>query len=183
MDSRIEKILITKRQIKSAIKKAAKWIDNTYKDNEKDLVLVGLLRGCVPFYGQLSSEITVDMMMDFILVSSFRGKKTRMNKPVIETDIKIDITDKNVLLIDDIIDSGYTTEFVVEHLKQKKPNSIKIMTFLNKQAGRKNGFKADYYCFDIEDKFLVGYGLDYEEKMRNLPYVAVFKADKNGDKK
>lgn len=175
MDNRIEKILITNRQLKKGIKKAAKWIEETYSNSDKDLVLIGLLKGCIPFYGQLISYIKMDLIMDFMVVSSFKGQDKAIGLPEIITDIVSDIKDKDILLLEDIIDSGYTIKFVTEYLAKRKPNSIKVMSLLDKKAGRKVDFKPDYYCFDIEDKFLVGFGLDYKEKMRNLPYVGIFK--------
>lgn len=182
MDKRVEEILITKWQIDEGLKKAAKWIDETYKDSKKDLILVGLLRGCVPFYGQLLSLIKTDVITDFMLVSSFDGEDVRISEPKIIVDVQLSITDKNVLLVEDIIDSAKTITYVIQHLKQKNPHSIKVISFLDKKAGRQCEFKLDYYCYDIEDKFLVGYGLDYKEKLRNLPYVGVFKSNKKEEK-
>ncbi|WP_412032290.1 hypoxanthine phosphoribosyltransferase [Malacoplasma muris] len=175
MDHRIEEILIPKRKIKSGIKKAAKWIDNNYSNTGRDLVLIGLLKGCIPFYGQLISYVKTDLIMDFMVVSSFKGAEKATGLPEIVTDIYTDIEGKDVLLLEDIVDSGYTIKYVREYLVKRKPNSIKVLSLLDKKAGRKVDFQPDYYCFDIEDKFLVGFGLDYQEKLRNLPYIGVFK--------
>lgn len=171
----VEKILINSRQIKKGIKKAAKWIDENYAG--KDLVLIGLLKGCIPFYGQLIANIKTDLVMDFMVVSSFKGQEKATGMPEIVTDIYTDIKGKDVLLLEDIVDSGYTIKYVQEYLQKRNPNSIKVMSLLDKKAGRKVDFKPDYYCFDIDDKFLVGFGLDYKEKLRNLPYIAIFKKD------
>lgn len=178
MDYRIEEILISSEEIKEGIKKAAKWIDDNYSKSNRDLVLIGLLKGCIPFYGQLISYVKTDLIMDFMVVSSFKGAEKATGLPEIVTDIYTDIKDKDVLLLEDIVDSGYTIKFVQEYLLKRQPHSIKVMSLLDKKAGRKVDFHPDYYCFDIEDKFIVGFGLDYKEKLRNLPYIGVFKNKK-----
>lgn len=175
-DSRIKEILITEEEINREIKKAGKWIDNNYKNS--DLILIGFLRGCVPFFGRLMTSITIDFVTDFMVWSSFKGQDSRQTKPEIITDILIDIKGKDVLIIEDIIDTAETLHYALEHLKKKQPKSIKILTMLNKQEGRKVNLNPDYTCFDVENKFLVGFGLDYKEQLRNLPYVGVFKTSK-----
>lgn len=165
-------ILISNYQINKAIKKAAKWINENY--DGKTLVLIGLLKGCIPFFGQLITKIKVNLIIDFLVVSSFKGENKSQGKPKIITNILTDIKDKDVLLLEDIIDSGYTIKYVVEEFQKFKPRSIKVMSLLNKQEGRKIDFKPDYYCFDIPNKFIVGFGLDYKEKERNLPHIMVF---------
>lgn len=165
-------ILISNHQINKAIKKAAKWINENYEG--KTLVLVGLLKGCIPFFGQLITKIKVNLIIDFLVVSSFKGENKAQGKPKIITNILTDITNKDVLLLEDIIDSGYTIKYVVEEFQKHNPNSIKVMSLLNKQEGRKIDFTPDYYCFDIPNKFIVGFGLDYKEKERNLPHIMVF---------
>lgn len=178
MDFRIQEILITENQINEATKKAAKWVDENYKN--KNLVLLGLLKGCVPFFGRIMTEITVDFETDFMTVSSFKGKTVASTVPEIISDLTIDIENKDVLIIEDIVDSALTLFEVKKYLYSKKAKSVAILTLLNKQAGRKIDLNPEYKCFEVENKFLVGFGLDYEEKLRNLPYVGVFKT--NNDK-
>lgn len=175
MDSRIQEILISEKEIDEAVKKAAKWVDENYKG--KDLVLLGLLKGCIPFFGRIMTAITIDFVTDFIVVSSFKGKTVAVGEPEIVTDMTIDIENKDILIIEDIVDSALTLHEVKKYLYAKKAKSVAILTLLNKQAGRKVDLNPEYKCFEVENKFLVGFGLDYDEKLRNLPYVGVFKTD------
>lgn len=115
--------------------------------------------------------------MDFMVVSSFKGENKAQGKPEIITDIFTDIKDKHVLILEDIIDSAYTIKYVTEYLSKRNPKSIKVMSLLNKKEGRKVDFELDYYCFDIENQFLIGFGLDYKEKLRNLPYIGIMKKE------
>lgn len=172
MDKRIEEVLINYEQIKEAIAKAAKWIDENYENKEP--ILIGLLKGCIPFYGHLITSIKTDFTTDFMVVSSYKGTDKSNGVPEVVTDIFTDIKGKDVLLIEDIVDSGYTIKYVKEYLSKRQPNSIKVMTLLDKPSGRKIQFEPDYKCFDVEDKFLVGFGLDYQEKCRNFPCICVF---------
>ena len=173
MDSRIEEVIISEKQIIEGIKKAAQWVDSVYKNEE--IVIIGLLKGCIPFFGQLVSNIKTDLEMDFMVVSSFKGMDKAVGLPEIVTDIKTNIKDKHVLLVEDIVDSGYTVKYVLDYLNERSCKSIKVISLLNKQEGRKVDFDPDYYCFDVPNKFLVGFGLDYKEKFRNLPYIGVLK--------
>lgn len=172
----VKEILITEKEINERIVDAAKWVDETYANSE--LILVGPLKGCIPFFGRLMTAISIDFKMDFIVVSSFKGKMKATGIPEIVTDIKLDIRDKDVLIVEDIVDSAYTLKYVKEYLQNKGAKSVKIITLLNKQSGRKVDLNPDYKLFEVEDKFLVGFGLDYNEKLRNLPYVGVFDTDK-----
>lgn len=176
MDDRIEEILISTDELKKGIEKAANWIDKNYFGEEP--VLIGLLKGCIPFYGHLITLIKTDFTTDFMVVSSYRGTDKSNGEPKIVTDIYTDIKNKHVILIEDIVDSGYTIKYVKEYLYKRNPKSVKVMTLLNKEEGRKVDFKPDYKCFEVEDKFLVGFGLDYQEKCRNFPYIGVMKKDK-----
>ncbi len=171
----VSEILITKKQLKKGIIKAARWIDDTYTDKNKDLVLVGLLKGSIPFIGQLVTEIERDITLDFMVVSSFKGEHKAQGKPEIVTDILSNIEGKDVLLVEDIVDSGYTIFYVIKELEKRKPNSIKIITLLDKPTGRKVNLDIAYSCFKIPHKFLVGFGLDYKEKCRNYEFVGVLK--------
>lgn len=175
MDSRIQEILISEKEIEVAVKKAAIWVNSNFKN--KDLILIGLLKGCIPFFGRLMTEIKIDFKIDFMVVSSYKGTLKQVGIPEIVTDIKLDIKNKDILIVEDIVDSAYTLKYVKEYLSQRDPNSISIITLLNKQSGRKVDLNPDYKCFEVEDKFLVGFGLDYQEKMRNLPYVGVYRKE------
>lgn len=173
----ISEILISKKQLKKGIIRAAKWIDKTYTNQEKDLVLVGLLKGSIPFIGQLVTEIERDVTLDFMVVSSFKGEHKAQGRPEIVTDILSNIEGKDVLLVEDIVDSGYTIDYVSKELQKRKPNSINIITLLNKPSGRKVNLDIAYSCFEIPHKFIVGFGLDYKEKCRNYEFVGVLKKE------
>lgn len=172
----VDKVLITKKQIKKGTLKAARWIDERYTDNN-DLVLIGLLKGCIPFIGQLVTNINRNVILDFMVVSSFKGKEKAQGKPEIVTDINTDIEGKDVLLVEDIVDSGYTIKYVQEYMEKRKPRSISIISLVDKPEGRKVNLKLDYACFKVPDKFLVGYGLDYKEKCRNYEFIGVLKKE------
>ncbi len=173
----LEEILITEKQIKKAIKKAAYWIDQKYDNHKEEIVLVGLLKGSIPFIGQLVTEIQRNVVLDFMVVSSFKGKNKAQGKPEIVTNIATNIKDKHVLLVEDIVDSGYTIKYVKDVLKKQKPKSIGVITLLDKPTGRKVDLEVDYKCFVIPHKFIVGYGLDYQEKCRNYNCIGVLRKE------
>ncbi len=175
MDKRVEKILITREEIQKGIIKAGEWISEQYKN--KELVLVGLLKGCLPFYGQLASYITVDCIFDTMLVtSSWKGDTRTHIQPKIKLDITENITNKHVLIVDEIVDSALTLKHVKDYLISKyNPASVETITLLDKPGGREINFNPTYSCFSVENKFLVGYGCDIDGKLRNLPYVGIYK--------
>ncbi len=172
-DKRFTKILFTREQIESKIKELAKWVNENYKDS-KDLILVGLLKGSIPFLAQLIKDVEVDHSLDFIVASSYSGGTASTGNIKIVMDLATDIKNKDVLVIEDIIDSGITLEKVMKNLVDRKPKSIKIMTLLDKPARRKANIKPDIYGFEVPDEFLAGFGLDVKEKLRNVPYIGIF---------
>lgn len=171
--SKLEEILITNDEINKAIIKAADWIDETYKDVDGPIVLIGLLKGCIPFLGQLLTKIKRDVILDFMVVSSFKGKDKRESLPTIVTDIISDVENMHILFVEDIIDSGLTIQHTMKNILKKNPASIKLISLLDKPSGRVNEFNADYACFQIENKFVIGFGLDYKEMFRNYDAVGV----------
>lgn len=172
-DKRFEEILFTQEQIEQRIKELAQWVNENYK-NSKDLILVGLLKGSIPFLAQLMKEIKVDHAIDFIIASSyFGGVKSTGNAKII-MDLNIDILNKDVLVIEDIIDSGVTLSKIKLNLLTRNPKSLKIMTLLDKPSRRTIDIQPDVFGFVVPDKFLAGFGLDVKEKLRNLPYIGVF---------
>lgn len=175
MDPRIEKILINEKQIQQAITEAAKWVDEQYKNS--DLVLVTILKGSIPFVGCLVPQIKVDFTIDYIAMSSFKGCTCAQTLPELVVNSCNNLKDKDVLLVEDIIDSGNTISEIINILKSQGCKSVKILTLLDKPSGRKVKLEADYKCFEIPKEFIVGFGLDYEEKMRNLPYIGILKKE------
>lgn len=168
-NNEISEILITEEEIKNKITELGKKISKDYKG--KNLILVGILRGAVIFMADLARKISIPMVFDFIAISSY-GAETKSSGVVrILKDLDINIKGKDVLIVEDIVDTGLTLDYLLRMLKSRKPASIKVCTFLTKIARRKVNVKVDYSGFDIPNKFVVGYGLDYAGKFRNVPYV------------
>jgi hypoxanthine phosphoribosyltransferase len=161
-------ILINKSKLEKRIEEMGKQIAKDYEG--KDLVLVGILKGSVIFMAELAKNIKKSVALDFMDVSSYEGTEST-GKIKINKDIRDTIEGKDVIIVEDIIDTGRTLTYVKEYLAQKNPNSIKIATMLSKPSRRVLELKVDYIGFAIDDKFVVGYGLDYNEQYRNLPYI------------
>lgn len=172
-DKRIKKIIFSAAQINEKIEELAHWVNENYKDS-KDLVLVGLLKGSLPFLAALMKHINVDHEIDFIVASSYFGKTKSSGNIKIVMDLNLDIKNKDVLIIEDIIDSGITLDKIYKNLSARNPKSLKLMTLLDKPYKRKVDLKVDIFGFCAPDEFLVGFGLDVNEKLRNLPYIGVF---------
>ena len=163
------KVLIKEESIQKRISELAKKISVDYKD--KELVLICVLKGAVYFAIDLSKKIENDLILDFVKVSSYKEAEETSGNIEFNLDISTDIKGKDVIIVEDIIDSGITLNYLHDYLIAKKPNSLKICVLLDKKERRKKDIKVDYIGFEIEDKFVIGYGLDYKEKYRNLPYV------------
>ena len=175
IDPRIKKVLISEKELSLGITKAAKWIDKNYKNG--DLIIISILKGSVPFVGTLIPQITIDFQVDFLSVSSFKGGIKAATSPEILSKLNIDIRNKDILIVEDIVDSGKTISHVMHLLNEQKPKSVKLLTLLDKPEGREIELKADYACFTIPLLFIVGFGLDYGEYLRNLPYIAELKEE------
>lgn len=175
IDSRIKRVLISEEELVLGISKAAKWINDNYY--QKDLVIISILKGSIPFVGALIPKITVDFQIDFLSVSSFKGGIKAATSPEILSKLNIDIKNKDILIVEDIVDSGKTISHVINLLKEQDPKSIKLLTLLDKPEGRETTLVADYSCFTIPLLFIVGFGLDYGEYLRNLPYIAELKEE------
>lgn len=161
-------ILINKSKLEKRIEELGKQIEKDYQG--KEIVFVGILKGSVMFMTELAKNVKSNVELDFMDVSSYQGTEST-GTVTINKDIRNSIEGKDVILVEDIIDTGRTLTYVLEYLKQKNPNSIKIATMLSKPSRRVMELNVDYIGFSIEDKFVVGYGLDYNEKYRNLPYI------------
>lgn len=161
-------ILINKIKLEKRIEELAKQIDKDYQG--KDFVLIGILKGSVMFMAELAKNIKNNVELDFMDVSSYEGTKST-GKIKIHKDIRSSIEGKDIIIVEDIIDTGRTLTYVLDYLKQKNPNSIKIATMLSKPSRRVMELNVEYIGFSIDDKFVIGYGLDYNEKYRNLPYI------------
>ena len=171
----IEKIILDEETINQRIKELGENISRDYKD--RDLVLIGVLKGSVMFMSDLLKYITIPCSMDFMAVSSY-GSSTKSSGVVrILKDLDFEIEGKDVLVVEDIIDTGITLKYLIEYLKGRKANSLEIICLLDKPERRKSEIEVKYTGFTVPDEFLVGYGLDYAEKYRNLPYIGVLKEE------
>ena len=165
-------VMISEVEIKSKVYEIAKRIEEDYKD-EENLLVVGILKGANIFVADLIRNINLDVNMDFMSVSSYGNSTESSGTVKIIKDLDVDIENKNVLIVEDIIDSGLTLSNLVAALKTRNPKSLKLCTLLDKPQRRTVDIPVDYVGFVIEDKFIVGYGIDYAEKYRNLPYIGV----------
>ncbi len=165
-------VMISSKQIAARVKELGAAINAHYQNSDKELVLVGLLRGSVIFMADLCRVIDKPHEIDFMTVSSYINKTTVSSGDVkIIKDLDSEIKDKDVLIVEDIIDSGRTLSKVVEILQTREPNSIEICTLVSKPSRREISMAVSFCGFEVEDRFIVGYGLDYDQKYRHLPFI------------
>ncbi len=174
MNNDIEKVLLSEEELKNIVERLGAQITEDYKD--KNLVIVSVLKGSVLFMADLMRAIKLPCKIDFMAVSSYgSGTKTSgVVKIIKDLDTEV-VSGNDLLIVEDILDSGVTLEYLMKILSARNPNSIKICTLLDKPERRKANIKADYAGAQIPDAFVVGYGLDYDEKYRNLPFVGALK--------
>ena len=173
LDNDIEQILVDAKQLEEINKRLGKQITKDFKD--KNLLVVGILKGSLYFMADLTRYIDLPLKLDFLAVSSY-GSSTRSSGSVkIIKDIDIDLAGYDVLLVEDILDSGRTLDYVSKMLSARGANSISIVTLLDKPERRVVDLKPDYVGADVPDEFVVGYGLDYDQQYRNLPYIGALK--------
>ena len=168
----ISKILIEEKQINEKVKELAKRISDDYRKKENTPCLVGLLKGSFIFIADLSRYIDIPIEIDFMIVSSYGNNQIGSEIKILK-DIDVQLTGKDVIIVEDIIDTGYTLEKICEVLQTRNIASLKICALLNKPSRRKVNINVDYNGFNIEDEFVVGYGIDYAQKYRNLNYIGV----------
>ena len=176
MDKDIAKILITEEQLRTRIAQLGQELTAEYEG--KFPLIVGVLKGVVVFYADMVRQIKVPCQMDFMWISSYAGTDST-GRMVVKRDVSQDIEGRHVLILEDIYDTGNSLDFTYRHLLSKNPASLKICTLLDKPERRKPGItlKPDYVGFTVPNEFVVGYGLDYNEEYRNLPYVGVLKPE------
>ncbi|MBP3623058.1 MAG: hypoxanthine phosphoribosyltransferase [bacterium] len=170
----IERILISEEEIQKKVAEMGKKISQDFRD--KDPLFVGVLKGCFIFMADLMRYVDIRCSMDFMAVSSYSGTSST-GAVKINKDLSEDIEGRHVIIVEDILDSGVTLSYLKQYLMVRKPASISIATLMDKPARRKADVYADYSCFEIPDAFVVGYGLDYNERYRNLPYIGVLKPE------
>lgn len=175
MNNDIERVLYSQDDIKAACQRLGAQLTQDYA-GKKPLV-IGVLKGVIFFMTDLLREMDLMADIDFIDVSSYHGGTASSGQVTLEQDISVDIKDRDVIIVEDILDSGRTLAYLKDLLEARNPRSFKICTLLDKPEGRTVEAKADYVGFDVPNEFLVGYGLDYQEFYRNLPYVGVLKSE------
>jgi hypoxanthine phosphoribosyltransferase len=172
----IERVLFTEEQIDQRIREVAAEISRNYQG--KTLKLVGVLKGSVFFLTALARHIEVPVKVDFLGISSFSNKSGAPGVVRIAKDLDESIEDEDVLLVEDIVDTGFTLRYLLQTLAGRAPNSLSVCTFLDRNSRRIVQVPVDYRCFEIPDRFVVGFGLDHNQLYRNLGFVAVMKSDK-----
>ncbi len=174
LEGLIDRILIDQETLQSRIAELGDTISTEYED--KDLVLICVLKGGVPFLTDLMRHITVPHEIDFMAISSYGiGRRESSGAVRLIMDLKADIATRDVLIIEDIVDSGQTMDYLLRQFRARDPASLRVCTLLNKPSRRVVDVPLDYVGFDIPDEFVLGYGLDLDEKYRNLPFVAIAK--------
>ncbi len=171
----IKEILFSEEELQKRVRALGEEISRDYAG--KEIVCIGVLKGCFVFMADIVRAMDVKCDIDFMAVSSYGSGTVTTGAVKIGKDISANIEGRDVLLIEDILDSGVTLSYLREFLMQRKPKSIKICTLFDKPARRKADIKADYVGLICPDEFIVGYGLDYDEKYRNLPYIGVLKPE------
>lgn len=171
MDLSQRKILISREDIAKKVKEMGQQITENYKDQDKPLVVISVLKGAIPFTADLIRAIDLPLRLEVLVASSYGSGTVSSGKVNIKYKSFDDLSGCNVILVDDIIDSGYTLQAIGQTMEDFNPDHVAYCTFLNKPERRKSDLKVDYMGFDIPDKFVIGYGLDYDSKYRELPDI------------
>ena len=175
MQNDIEKILVSAEDLQKRTQELGKELSEEYQG--KDPLVVGILKGAVPFLSDLTKAMDVKLEMDFMDVSSYGNAMVSSGEVKILKDLDTNVEGRNILIVEDIIDSGRTLSYIIDMFKYRKAKSIKIVTLLDKPEGRVVPLEADYVGFLVPNEFVVGYGLDFIEHYRNLPYIGVLKPE------
>lgn len=175
MRNDVKDVLFSEEEIKKKVIELGEMITKDYAG--KDLIVIGVLKGANMFLSDLIRNIDIRITVDFIDVSSYGASTESSGVVKINKDLDFSIENKNILIVEDIIDTGLTLKYLLKNLRSRNPKSIKICTLLDKPERRKVDIKVDYIGFNIPDEFIVGYGIDYAEKYRNLPFVASLKEE------
>ena len=174
MERDIQSILMSQDEILAKVARVGEQISRDFEG--KNPVFVGVLKGCFIFMADLMRHVNVNCSVDFMAVSSYNGTNST-GAVKINKDLSEDIEGRHVIIVEDILDSGVTLSYLKQYLLVRKPASISIVTLMDKPSRRKADIYADYSCFEVPDAFVVGYGLDYNEHYRNLPYIGVLKPE------
>ena len=169
----IERVLLSEEELRQRVRELGEEISKEYAG--KEILMIGVLRGAVMFMADLARAITVPVMIDFMAVSSYGTSTSSSGIVRILKDLDEEVAGKHVLIVEDIIDSGLTLSYLVDNIKSRQPASVRICTLLNKPERRKVDLEVNYNGFVVPDEFVVGYGLDYAEKYRNVPFIGILK--------
>ena len=173
----ITKTLVSEDEVKSTVQRLGAEITTHYGQLERELIVIGLLRGSFIFMADLVRQIKIPLVVDFLTLSSYGDGTVSTGDVKVVMDLDSSIEDRDVLLVEDIVDTGRTFSKVIRMMQNRNPRSLKICTFLNKPEARVADIKIDFCGVDIPNEFAVGYGLDYAQRYRNLPYVGVLNPD------
>ncbi len=170
-----ERIMLTEEQLRTRITEVAREVDERYQG--KRPLVVGILKGSIIFYADFIRHLSCPVELDFMAVSSYGSGTVSSGKLKIKKDLDKDVRGRDVIVVEDIIDSGFTLANLKALLLERGANSVVIVTLLNKEERREYDIEPDYNCFDIENEFVIGYGLDYDEQYRNLPYIGILRRE------
>ena len=173
MHNDLESIVLTREQIAQKVKEAASWLDEKFKDSKP--LAISVLKGSVFFFCDLLREMKTPVQLDFMTVSSYGSKAQSSGMPKIVMDLAASVEGRDVILVEDIVDSGHTLVRMRDPIMGRGAKSFTTVALFDKPSRRQVDIKADYSCFEIADEFIVGYGLDYAQQYRNLPYVGILK--------
>lgn len=171
----VKEVLYSEEIIDKKVRELGEIISKDYKD--KNLLILGILKGSVLFTADLMKRISIHCNIDFMAVSSYGSSTQSSGKIKIVKDLDYDLEGKDILIVEDIVDTGLTLKYLVEYLKGRNASSVEVATLLNKPLGRKVDVDVKYSGFEVPNEFLIGYGLDYNERYRNLPFVGILKAE------
>jgi hypoxanthine phosphoribosyltransferase len=178
MNNDIKYVLVSEEDVDEIVTRIAAQLDRDYAHSDKKLLLLCILKGSVVFMGEIMKKLTLPVEIDFMKVSSYGSGTTSSRQLNILLDLaRSDMQDLDIIVIEDIIDSGRTLSYLIKYLKLKGAHSVRTCTLLDKKSRREVDFDPDYVGLEIPDEFVVGFGLDYDEKYRNLPYVGVLKPE------
>ncbi len=175
LEQDIKKVLYSEEEIISKTKELGEQLTKDYQG--KNPLMIGVLKGSVPFMSELMKHIDTHIELDFMVVSSYHGGTTSSGEVQILKDVDTSIEGRDIIFVEDIIDTGRTLLYLRDMFKYRKANSVKIATLFDKPEGRVVDIYADYVCYNVPNEFIVGFGLDYNENYRNLPYVGVLKEE------
>ncbi len=164
------KVVFSRAEIQKRVQELGERISKDYKG--EDLLLVGVMKGAFIFMADLARAISIPVSIDYVGISAFNSRSKGRGAVRLSSDINENISGKNILLVEDIINSGLTVEYIINNLKAREPKSVKICTLLDKTDKRRNDFRPDYAGFTIPNIYVIGYGLDHQDRYRNLPYIA-----------